>query len=148
MTQVVRVSRAFVHAPLQTLFDYIADLTKHPEWSGGDLKINEVSPGLIAIGKEYFSEGETPMEKDRPNRLKVTEYEHPLKFGFTAEDATFGLVHHQFTFTEQDNGVRIERTVTMSLNPVMAFVFRFMIYPFIGKPMMDKAFTALETKFK
>lgn len=148
MTQVARVSGVFVRAPLQTVFDYVSDLTKHPEWSGGELKIEEASPDPIAVGKEYLSKGEIPMQKDRPNRLRVTEYEPPAKFGFTAQDANFGLVHHLFKFAEQDGGVLIERTVTMSLNPVMAFVFSFMIYPFIGKPMMDKAFAALETRLK
>jgi len=147
MTQVARVSEVFVHAPLQAVFDYVSDLTKHPEWSGGELKIEEASPDPIAVGKEYLSKGEIPMQKERSNRLKVTEYEPPLKFGFAAQDANFGLVHHLFTFAEQDGGVHIERTVTMSLNPVMAFIFSFIIYPFIGKPMMDKAFAALEVKF-
>ena len=98
MTQVIRVSGVLVHAPLQTVFDYLSDLTKHPEWSGGELKIEEASSGSVAVGKEYVSKGEIPMQKDRPNQLQVTEYEPPVKFGFTAQDANFGLVHHLFTF--------------------------------------------------
>ncbi|HKI53874.1 MAG TPA: SRPBCC family protein [Anaerolineales bacterium] len=144
MTQVISVSGVLVHAPLQTVFDYISDLTKHPEWSGGELKIEEASSGPVTVGKEYASKGEIPMQKDRPNQLQVTEYEPPVKFGFTAQDANFGLVHHLFTFNEQDGGVQVQRAVTISLNPFMAFVFRFVIYPFIGKPMMDKAYTKLK----
>jgi len=88
------------------------------------------------------------MQKERPNHLRVTEFEPPINFGFTAQDADFGRVHHRFTFAKQDWGVRIQRTVTMSMNPLMAFAFRFLIYPFIGKPMMDKAFAALKRKLE
>jgi len=144
MTQVVRVSGVHVRAPLQVAFDYVSDLTKHPEWSGGELKIKEGSNGPIAVGKEYLSKGEVPMQKERPNHLQVTEFDPPHQFGFTAQDPGFGTVHHFFVFTEWEHGVRIQRTVTMSMNPLMAFAFRFMIYPFLGKPMMDKAFAALK----
>ena len=43
MTTLVRVHQVLVNAPLQTVSDYVSNLTKHPEWSGGELKIEAVS---------------------------------------------------------------------------------------------------------
>ena len=148
MTTVVRTSQVFVRAPLQTVFDYVSDLTKHPEWSGGQLKIEAVSPGLIAVGKEYVSRGEVALEKERPNQLQITEYEPPQKFGFVAKDPDFGKVFHVFTFAEQNGGVLVTRTTTLSLNPLVAFAFRFFIYPLVGNPMMNKSFAALKAKLE
>src|SRR5215207_6262172 len=107
MTTVVRSHQILVHAPLQMTFDYVADLTRHPEWSGGELKIEAVSHGPIAVGKEYLSRGEVAIQKDRPNRLQITDYEPPHRFGFAAQDPDFGRVTHVFTFAEQNGRVLV-----------------------------------------
>ena len=148
MTIVVRSHRILVRAPLQTVFDYVSDLTRHPEWSGGELKIEAVTPGPIAVGKEYRSRGEVAVQKDRPNTVRVSEYEPPHKYGFIANDPDFGHVSHVFTFTEQSAGVLIDRTMTVSLNPIVAFLFRFFIYPFVGRPSMEKSMARLKTKLE
>jgi uncharacterized protein YndB with AHSA1/START domain len=148
MTTVVRSHQIHVHAPLQAVFDYVSDLTRHPEWSGGELKIEAVSPGPIAAGKEYRSRGEVAIQKDRPNTVQVTVYEPPHKFGFVANDPGFGKVSHIFTFTEQDGGVLIKRTMTVNLNPIVAFGFRFVVYPLIGSPSMEKSMASLKAKLE
>ena len=148
MTTVIRVSQVLVQASLQAAFDYVSDLTKHPEWSGGELKIEAMSTGPIAIGKEYQSRGQVATQKDRPNTVQISEYEPPHKFGFVAKDPDFGKVFHVFTFTEQDGGVMVTRTVTLSLKPMVAFAFRFFIYPLIGNPSMNRAMMRLKRKLE
>ena len=148
MPIVVRSHQILVNAPLQTVFDYVSDLTKHPEWSGGELKIEAVSQGPIAVGKEYRSRGEVAIQKNRPNTVQVTEYESPHKFGFAANDPDFGKVTHEFTFAEQNDGVLVTRTMTVNLNPFVAFGFRFFVYPLIGSPSMNKAMARLKAKLE
>jgi len=92
MVTVIRSLQVLVHTPLQTAFDYVSDLTKHPEWSGG-LKVEVVSSDPIGIGKEYISHGEVAVQKDRPNKVQISEYEPPRKFGFIANDPDFGRSH-------------------------------------------------------
>ena len=148
MTIVVRTHKILVQAPLQSVFDYVSDLTRHPEWSGGELKIEAVNPGPIAIGKEYASRGEVAIQKDRPNTVRISEYRPPYTFGFVANDPDFGDVSHVFTFTEQNDRVLIQRAMTISLNPIMAFLFRFFIYPFVGRPSMDKSLAMLKERLE
>lgn len=148
MTTVIRSHRILVHAPLRSVFDYVSDLTRHPEWSGGELRIEAVTPGPIAVGKEYFSRGEVAVQKNRPNKVRISDYEPPQKFGFIANDPDFGNVSHVFKFTEQNGGVLITRTMTLSLNPVVSFFFRFFIYPLIGSPSMDKSLAMLKAKLE
>jgi len=148
VTTLLRSHQVFVNAPLRTVFDYVSDLTRHPEWSGGELKIDAISPGPIAVGKEYFSRGEVAIQKDRPNTVQVTEYEPPHKFGFAANDPDFGKVTHVFTFTQKNEGVLVERTMTVKLNPFVAFGFRFFVYPLIGSPSMNKAMARLKAKLE
>jgi Uncharacterized conserved protein len=146
MTTLVRTHQILVHAPLQKAFDYVSDLTRHPEWSGGELNIQAVTPGPIAVGKEYQSRGEVAIQKDRPNTVQITEFEPPHKFAFAANDPDFGRVTHEFTFTQQNGGVLIKRIMTVNLNPFVAFAFRFLIYPLIGRPSMNKSMAGLKAK--
>jgi uncharacterized protein YndB with AHSA1/START domain len=148
MTTILRTHSVLVNAPLQSAFDYVSDLTRHPEWSGGELKIEEVTPGAIAVGKEYRSRGEVAVQKDRPNTVRVSKYDPPRTFGFVANDPDVGDVSHVFTFTEQNAGVLIERAMTLSLNPVVAFLFRFFVYPFVGSPSMNKSLAKLKEKLE
>ena len=107
-----------------------------------------MASGPIAVGKEYLSKGQVAVQKNRPNQLQVTEYESPRKFGFVAKDPDFGNVFHVFTFTEQGSNVMIMRTVTLSLNALVAFGFQLFIYPLIGRPSMNKAMAALKKKLE
>jgi hypothetical protein len=148
MKTVVRSEQVLVNAPLQVTFDYVSDLTKHPEWSGGELKIEAVTSDPIGVGKEYLSKGEVAIQKDRPNKLRVTRYESPYRFGFVANDLDFGDVAHEFTFAKQSAGVLVTRTMTLTLNPIIAFMFKFFIFPFIGKPATIKSLAALKAKLE
>ena len=148
MVTVVRSHQVIVHASLQSVFDYVSDLTRHPEWSGGRLKIEAVKPGPIEVGKKYISHGDVAAQKDRPNTVQVTQYESPHRFAFVSTDPDFGKVSHEFTFTEQNGGVLITRTMTVSLNPIVAFAFRFFIYPLIGSPSMEKSLARLKAKLE
>ena len=148
MTTVVRKSQVLVRAPLQMVFDYVSDLTKHPEWSGGELKIEAMSPGPVAVGKEYLSKGAVALEKNRPNQLQITEFAPPRVFGFVAHDPDFGKVFHAFDFAERDGAVLITRTVTLTLKPLVALAFRLFIYPLIGNRMMKKSFVALQQRLE
>ena len=148
MTTLVRSHQVFVQAPLQAVFDYVSDLTRHPEWSGGELKIEPVTQGPVAVGKEYVSRGEVAIQKERPNTVRISDYEPPHRFGFIARDPDFGNVSHVFTFSEQNGGVFVTRTMTVSLNPIKVFLFRFFIYPWIGRPSMNRSMAALKRRLE
>ncbi len=148
MTTVTQTYRVVINTPPEKVFAYVSDLTRHPEWSGGRLKIEARSPGPVAVGSQYLSHGDVAGQKDRPNELRVTQLQPPTRFAFVAQDASFGEVSHEFTFAPQEGGTRMERIVTLTMSPVKAFAFRAAIAPLIGRPMMDKALAALKAKLE
>jgi hypothetical protein len=148
MTVVVRTHKVLVKASLQRAFAYVSDLTRHPEWSDGELKIEEITPGPVAIGKEYHSRGEVAIQKDRQNIVRISHYEPPRVFGFVANDPDAGDVSHVFTFQEKDGSVLVKRTMTLSLNPIVAILFRLIVYPLIGRPSMERALAKLKGKLE
>jgi hypothetical protein len=132
---------------LQSSFDYVSNLSRHPEWSGG-LKIEALTPGPIAVGKEYVSHGEVAVQKDRPNTVRVSVYEPPRRFGFIARDPDFGDVSHEFLFEQRGQDLSVRRTITLNLNPFVAFAFRTFVYPLVGRPSMRKSMAALKSKLE
>jgi len=148
MTNVSNIYRVVINAAPEKVFAYVSDLTRHPEWSGGKLRIESLTPGPVAVGSQYKSYGEVAVEKNRPNELAVTHYEPPTHFVFTAQDRDFGEVVNDFKFTPQEGGTLMERTLSMKMNPIMAFAFKLFIRPLIGQPMMDKAFARLKEKLE
>ena len=148
MVTVTRSHEVFVCAPREKVFDYVADLTRHPEWSGGKLAIEALTPGPVAVGKEYVSRGQVAVQRARPNTVRVSEYDPPRCFTFVARDPDFGRVTHEFTFHEQGEGVLVRRVMTLSMGSWMAFLFRTVIYPLVGRTSMEKAMRSLKNKLE
>ena len=148
MTTVTQISRVVIDAKPDIVFAYVSDLMKHPEWSGGHLEIEALTPGPVVVGNQYRSRGEVAVEKNRPNELRVTEVEPPRHFAFVAKDPDFGEVSHVFTFTSQGSGTLMERVVTIIMPPLRAFVFQTFIYPIIGKPMNARSLRRLKDKLE
>lgn len=147
MTRVSRSVQLFVNRPLQTAFDYVSDLELHPEWNDG-LHIEALTRDPIGVGKEYASRGKVSVQENRPNVVRISQYDRPRLFAFIARDPNFGDVSHEFRFSAQDDGVLIARTMVVNLNPVIALLFRFIVYPLIGQPSMIKSFADLKKRLE
>jgi hypothetical protein len=147
MTTVIRSVQLFVHTPLRSAFDYVSNLELHPEWNDG-LHIEALTSNPVGVGKEYASRGKVAVQENRPNVVRVSQYEPPHLFAFIARDPNFGDVSHEFRFSAQDDGVLITRTMVVNLNPVVALFFRILIYPWIGQPSMLKSFADLKTRLE
>jgi uncharacterized protein YndB with AHSA1/START domain len=149
MPTLTRSVQILINAPLQTVFESISDLTRHPEWSGGNLVIETITPGPITVGKEYQSRGDVgTVQKGRSNTVKVTEYALPHKFAFVSNDPDFGEVTHLFTLVQEGSSVRVKRQMTLTLNPWIAFGFTFITYPLLGKPSLQRDFARLKAKLE
>jgi uncharacterized protein YndB with AHSA1/START domain len=148
MVTVTRIHEVFVRAPREDVFDYVSDLTRHPEWSGGELTIEALTPGPVAVGKEYVSRGQVAVQRARPNTVRIGEYDPPRCFTFVARDPDFGRVTHEFTFHEQGEGVLVRRVMSLSMGTWMAFLFRTVIYPLVGRPSMERAMRSLKDKLE
>jgi uncharacterized protein YndB with AHSA1/START domain len=145
MTKVIKTSSILIQARPEVVFAYISDLMRHPEWSAGPLKMEAVSGGPVAVGSQYRSVGGP---NNRVNDLRVTWYEPPKCFAFTAKDARIGEIAHEFTLQPQDGGTRLERKVTGMMPPLIAILFQAILYPLRGKPQMEKSMNALKAKLE
>src|SRR5262245_50926703 len=96
VTIVSNVYRVVVRAQPEAAFAYVSDLTRHGEWSGGHLKVEALSPGPVAVGAQYVSHGDVAGQKDRPNQLRVTEYQSPSRSAFVPRDRASAMSRTSF----------------------------------------------------
>ena len=106
-----------IKAPQASVFDYVAEVSRHGEWGSADdhMKATAAKAGPPAVGGRYKAEG---MLNGKPNNsvVTITALDTPLKFAFDAEDSN-SVFHHEFMFSAQDGGTRVERNVTMTKGP-------------------------------
>ncbi len=148
MTTLINTYTVLINASPEKVFAYVSDLTRHPEWSGGRLEVEAVSAGPVAVGSQYVSHGDLPMQKDRRNELRVTGMQRPSRFAFMVKDPGFGDILHEFTFTPEGSSTRVERRTTLNVSPVMALMLRVFIHPAISKPMMQASLAALKARLE
>jgi hypothetical protein len=94
-----------------TCFDYVADFSRHDEWTTNPVKIDALDGDTRGLGARYRAVGHQG-GKDWPSELQVTVYNRPLTFEFTATGGPIGTPkddphRHTFTFTAEDGGTRI-----------------------------------------
>ena len=99
------------------MFDYVADVSRHGEWGSADDKMKAVAekPGPPAVGARYKADG---LLNGKPNQsvVTITGLEAPNKLAFDAEDSN-SVFHHEFVFTPDGGGTRVQRNVTMTKGP-------------------------------
>ena len=106
-----------IGAPQGKVFDYIADVSRHGEWGSADdkMKVTAEKPGPPAVGARYKAEG-VLNGKVNPSVVTITAYEPQKRIAFDAEDSN-SVFHHEFLFTPEGGGTRVERRVTMTKGP-------------------------------
>jgi uncharacterized protein YndB with AHSA1/START domain len=106
-----------IKAPQATVFDYVADVSRHGEWGSADdhMKAAADKPGPPALGSRYSADG---MLNGKPNHsvVTITAIESPKRLAFDAEDSN-SVFHHEFTFSSSNGGTHVERHVTMTKGP-------------------------------
>jgi uncharacterized protein YndB with AHSA1/START domain len=106
-----------VNVPPSKAFDYIADISRHGEWGSADdrMKVAAEKAGPPAVGARYNAEG-VLNGKVNPSVVTVTTYDPPKRLAFDAQDSN-SVFHHEFVFTPEAGGTRVERQVTMTKGP-------------------------------
>jgi uncharacterized protein YndB with AHSA1/START domain len=116
-----------VSAPLEEIFAYVSDLTRHGEWASDPVQIVPLSEGPIRVGSRYRSTAQSHGVTFH-SELEVTECTPPTRFAFVGEDAT-GRVDHLFTFQSIDHGTLVKRRMQFDVNVVQWLAYLVVVYP-------------------
>ena len=136
-----------VNAPQATVFEYVADVSRHGEWGSADdhMKATAEKPGPPEMGSRYKAEG---MLNGKLNNstVTITALDSPRRLAFDAEDSN-SVFHHEFAFSAANGGTHVERHVTMTKGP---FYFPLVLAIFSGtvKKNYNGAMSNLKTKLE
>jgi len=112
---------------LEQAFDYVADVSRHPDWANPNAKmrVDPVSGGAPHLGAKYRSQAvfiRKPVSAD----LEITKFERPATFAYSVAHHQQGKkdVHYEntYTFTRADGGTLIEKSMWSDGNPIIGII--------------------------
>lgn len=125
----------------EAVFAYVADLTRHGEWSANPLTIEAVSTSPTIIGDQYRSSAVVRGITFTAD-LRVTNCQSPISFGFSGHDTT-GTFSHQFMFTSRNNGTEVIRKIDFTLSPKQWLMYLVLYLP-VRRPAANRALHLLK----
>ena len=145
MGRLVNNYSVFINAEPVAVYDYLADFTKHGEWTEG-LTVEAVSDGPTEVGSEFKSVGRQ-LGKDVSNDIKVVEASRPARLAFTATDGKADFLQ-EIDLTESGGGTLLRRKLSFDANPVLSIAFKLLIGPMFANPSMNKALGNFKAKLE
>jgi uncharacterized protein YndB with AHSA1/START domain len=96
----------------EEVFSYLADVSRHVEWSPKTFRAEGLA-GPLAVGSKWVSYGAIPGDSQRQNDVEVTEYQPPSRLAFVSQDQKEGEFINTFVLAPEGGGTRVERNVDM-----------------------------------
>jgi uncharacterized protein YndB with AHSA1/START domain len=96
-----------INAPVDAVFQYVADLSRHHEWAAQRIQIDLDSSTAGGIGAKASSRAHQ-FGRVNTNRLIVTELSPPRRLAFEVEGRE-GHFRHSFDLTPVEGGTRVTK---------------------------------------
>lgn len=98
-----------INAPAAQVFEYVSDITRHPEWAAHKLEVQSKSQSSAQVGSTYETIGQ-PFGA-QPGTVTITELVPGQKIVYES-DGPVGHFRHVFLIqSEGDAGVRLTKTM-------------------------------------
>ena len=134
-----------IHRSASEVFDYLADFSRHSEWSPSAFRTEGLGPGPVTAGTTFVSYGAVPGDKQHRNDVKVDEVQRPSRLAFTATEPNGDVFVNVFTITGQDGSCRVERTWDLPKpNGLMGAVFPLLLRAYV-RPHVQKGLDKLKS---
>lgn len=105
------------------VYEYLADFSKHHEWSPKPLEIQALTEGPTRVGSRFHSSGWIPRKPHNENEVEVTAADPGQHLTFDAVEKGETFVN-DYALTASDGGTRVDRSLTTpELKGAMKFVF-------------------------
>jgi len=89
-----------IAAPVETVYDYLADFSRHPEWSTGVSELAPVGNGPVAVGTELKAVEEVPARFT--SHTRITALEPPRRIAWESWDGRTAKVKWAFEISAQN----------------------------------------------
>jgi len=123
----------------EEVFAYLADVSRHGEWSPKPYRVEALTEGPVRVGSRFRSVGWLPRQPETVNEVEITQLDPPRRFAFNAHDRgeTF---KSEFVLTPQDGATRVDRTLDMpkptgAVGVIFPLLLRVVVRPGVQKGM-------------
>ncbi|MGH2830158.1 MAG: SRPBCC family protein [Actinomycetota bacterium] len=114
-------NRVTINAPADKVFEYVADVLRHPEWAGRPLQMKRTSDGPTGVGSTFESTGK--QFGTHTDAVRVTEYAPPSRFAIESTGDA-GVMRHVFAMTESGGTTTLTKTFEMVKGSLSARIFK------------------------
>ena len=99
-----------IAAPVERVYGYLADLTRHSEWSMSVAVIEQVTPGPVGVGTEFKASETLPVKLVSFARL--TALEAPARVAWESTDHRVFRTQWEFALSALPGGTHLVQRVT------------------------------------
>ena len=134
-----------IDAPPDKVWPWVADLTKHPEYSPKPFQCELVSGEPGKVGTRYRSVGAIPNDKHHSNEVEVVESVPNERFVLRSDDE-LGAFTNTYVLRPVGSGTEVSHTLVFPpLKGLPAMVVP-ILFPLVGKKDMAKRLQLLKAK--
>lgn len=130
----------------EDVFDYIADVSRHAEWSPKPFRV-EGSTGPVKVGDTFASVGAIPGDKNHRNEVTVTECSPPRRLVLDSLEKNEHFIN-TFELEPQGSGTRLTRTMDAPRPPFPVSVLFPLIMAAFIRPDVQKGLRNLKAKLE
>jgi uncharacterized membrane protein len=102
--------RITIEVPADRVYDYVADMTTHAEWSGNGLTVTKSSDGPVAVGTVYATTAK--LFGTQREQSTVTEMTPGRMFAWDSTGA-LGRAHHVFALSTEGGSTTVTKSAEM-----------------------------------
>jgi uncharacterized protein YndB with AHSA1/START domain len=135
-----------VAKPPDAVFAYLADVTRHGEWSPKPYRV-EGADGPVAQGTTFTSYGWVPGDGDHRNDVTVTTFDPPRILAFSSAEKDEKFVN-TFTLTPSGGGTRVDRVMDMPRPGGFAGLLFPVLVPTLIRPGVAKGMRLLKQRLE
>jgi uncharacterized protein YndB with AHSA1/START domain len=121
-----------ITASPETVWRWVGDLARHPEWSPRPYTVECVSGEPNQLGSRYHSVGWIPGDKNHPNDVEITEVVRYSKLVLRAEDPQ-GAFENTYRLEPVAGGTNVTFTLVFPPMTGMSALLVPVLFPLVGK---------------
>jgi len=109
-----------IAAPIDVVYDYLADFQRHREWSTGVGELEQLTPGAIGEGTEFKASETVPVKFISYSRITVLD--RPRRIAWQSWDNRTFRVQWEFDLSAMDGGTHLVQTAQFSPTSVLGTI--------------------------
>ena len=134
-----------IDAKPETVWPWVADLSKHADWSPKPYRIEWLEGEPNSVGSRFHSTGVIPGDKHHENEGRITENQPRTRFAFASSDPQ-GEYAHAYDLTPNGGGTDVTHRIEFVKMHGLAAVLLPPIFALSGKPQSRRRMEALKQK--